>query len=150
MMNCNRNRQMVKRRIYSFQMDGESRAEAICRAFQQYTLVDWALYDRVSFQIVSSVKHPLLMRELSQLMSIAQSFKDSAQVEFLQESQAGAEQRLLLVILAYRDGNESPEEFVFGDEMLGNLVPICRYITFAFLMMHYGVFLYSFPCFLRL
>lgn len=109
MMNCNRNRQMVKRRIYSFQMDGESRAEAICRAFQQYTLVDWALYDRVSFQIASSVKHPLLMRELSQLMSIAQSFKDSAQVEFHQKIQAGDEQRLLLVILAYRDGNESAE-----------------------------------------
>ena len=109
MMNCNRNRQMVKRRIYSFQMDGESRAEAICRAFQQYTLVDWALYDRVSFQIVSSVKHPLLMRELSQLMSIAQSFKDSAKAEFLQQIQAGDEQRLLLVILTYRDGNESAE-----------------------------------------
>ena len=109
MMNCNRNRQMVKRRIYSFQMDGESRAEAICRAFQQYTLVDWALYNKVSFQIVSSVKHPLLMKELSQLMSIAQSFKDSAQVEFLQQIQAGDEQRLLLVILAYRDGNESTE-----------------------------------------
>ena len=109
MMNCNRNRQMVKRRIYSFQMDGESRAEAICRAFQQYTLVDWALYNKVSFQIVSSVKHPLLMRELSQLMSIAQSFMDSAQVEFLQQIQAGDEQRLLLVILAYRDGNESTE-----------------------------------------
>ena len=109
MMNCNRNRQMVKRRIYSFQMDGESRAEAILRAFQQYTLVDWALYNKVSFQIVSSVKHPLLMRELSQLMSIAQSFKDSAQVEFHQKIQAGDEQRLLLVILAYRDGNESAE-----------------------------------------
>lgn len=109
MMNCNRNRQMVKRRIYSFQMDGESRAEAICRAFQQYTLVDWALYNNVSFQIVFSVKHPLLMRELSQLMSIAQSFKDSAQVEFHQKIQAGDEQRLLLVILAYRDGNESAE-----------------------------------------
>ena len=109
MMNCNRNRQMVKRRIYSFQMDGESRAEAILRAFQQYTLVDWALYNKVSFQIVSSVKHPLLMRELSQLMSIAQSFNDSAQVEFLQQIQAGDEQRLLLVILAYRDGNESTE-----------------------------------------
>lgn len=109
MMNCNRNRQMVKRRIYSFQMDGESRAEAICRAFQQYTLVDWALYNNVSFQIVSSVKHPLLMRELSQLMSIAQSFKDSAQVELHQKIQAGDEQRLLLVILAYRDGNESTE-----------------------------------------
>ena len=109
MMNCNRNRQMVKRRIYSFQMDGESRAEAICRAFQQYTLVDWALYNKVSFQIVSSVNHPLLMRELSQLMSIAQSFNDSAQVEFLQQIQAGDEQRLLLVILAYRDGNESAE-----------------------------------------
>ena len=109
MMNSNNNKQMVKRRIYSFQMDGESRAEAILRAFQQYTLVDWALYNKVSFQIVSSVKHPLLMRELSQLMSIAQSFKDSAQVEFLQQIQAGDEQRLLLVILAYRDGNESTE-----------------------------------------
>ena len=109
MMNCNRNRQMVKRRIYSFQMDGESRAEAICRAFQQYTLVDWSLYKKVSFQIISSVKHPLLMGELSKLMSIGQSFTDSAQVEFLQKIQAGDEQRLLLVILAYRDGNESTE-----------------------------------------
>ncbi|MGO5016492.1 hypothetical protein ACTQ3T_06760 [Segatella copri] len=109
MMNCNRNRQMVKRRIYSFQMDGESRAEAILRAFQQYTLVDWALYNKVSFQIVSSVEHPLLMGELIQLMSIGQSFTDSAQVEFLQKIQAGDEQRLLLVILAYRDGNESTE-----------------------------------------
>lgn len=109
MMNCNRNRQMVKRRIYSFQMDGGSRAEAICRAFQQYTLVDWALCNKVSFQIVSSVEHPLLMGELSQLMSIGQSFTDSAQVGFLQKIQAGDEQRLLLVILAYRDGNESAE-----------------------------------------
>lgn len=33
MMNCNINRQMVKRRIYSFQMDGESRAEAICLSY---------------------------------------------------------------------------------------------------------------------
>lgn len=109
MMNCNSNKQMVKRRIYSFQMDGESRAEAILRAFQQYTLVDWALYNKVSFQIVSSVKHPLLMGELSLLMSIGQSFTDSAKVEFLQKIQAGDEQRLLLVILAYRDGNESTE-----------------------------------------
>ena len=109
MMNCHRNRLMVKRRIYSFQMVGVSWAEAICRAFQQYTLVDWALYNKVSFQIVSSVKHPLLMGELSQLMSIGQSFMDAAQVEFLQQIQAGDEQRLLLVILAYRDGNESAE-----------------------------------------
>ena len=109
MMNCNSNKQMVKRRIYTFQMDGESRAEAILGAFQQYTLVDWALYNKVSLQIVSSGKLPLLMRELSQLMSIAQSFKDSAQVEFHQKIQTGDEQRLLLVILAYRDGNESAE-----------------------------------------
>ena len=105
MMNCNSNKQMVKRRIYSFQMDDESRAEAILRAFQQYTLVDWALYDRVSFQIVSSVKHPLLMGELSQLMSIGQLFMDSAQVELLQKIQAGDEQRLLLVILSYKTEN---------------------------------------------
>lgn len=86
-------------------MDGESRAEAILRAFQQYTLVDWALYNKVSLQIVSSVKHPLLMGELSQLMSIGQSFMDSAQVEFLQQIQAGDEQRLLLVILACKTEN---------------------------------------------
>jgi len=49
------------------------------------------------------------MRELSQLMSLGQSFMDSAQVEFHQKIQAGDEQRLLLVILAYRDGNESAE-----------------------------------------
>ena len=109
MMNSNNNKQMVKRRIYSFQMDGESRAEAILRAFQQYTLVDWALYNKVSFQVVSSVKHPLLMGELIQLMSIGQSFTDSAKAEFLQKIQAGDEQRLLLVILAYREGNESTE-----------------------------------------
>ena len=105
MMNCNRNRQMVKRRIYSFQMDGESRAEAICRAFQQYTLVDWSLYKKVSFQIISSVKHPLLMGELIQLMSIGQSFTDSAQVELTQRIQVGDEQRLLLIILAYKTEN---------------------------------------------
>lgn len=105
MMNCNRNRQMVKRRIYSFQMDGESRAEAILRAFQQYSLVDWALYNKVSFQIVSSVEHLLLMGELIQLMSIGQSFTDSAQVELTQRIQAGDEQRLLLIILAYKTEN---------------------------------------------
>ena len=105
MMNCNRNRQMVKRRIYSFQMDGESRAEAILRAFQQYTFVDWALYNKVSFQIVSSVKHPLFMGELSQLMSIGQSFMDSVQVELTQRKQSGDEQRLLLIILAYKTEN---------------------------------------------
>lgn len=105
MMNCNRNRQMVKRRIYSVQMDGESRAEAICRAFQQYTLVDWSLYKKVSFQIISSVKHPLLMGELSKLMSIGQPFMDSAQVELTQRIQVGDEQRLLLIILAYKTEN---------------------------------------------
>lgn len=105
MMNCNRNRQIVKRRIYSFQMDGESRAEAILRAFQQYSLVDWALYNKVSFQIVSSVEHLLLMGELIQLMSIEQSFTDSAQVELTQRIQAGDEQRLLLIILTYKTEN---------------------------------------------
>ena len=37
----------VKRRIYSFPIKGESRAEAICRSFRQYTLVDWAKYTSV-------------------------------------------------------------------------------------------------------
>ena len=45
------------------------------------------------------------MGELSQLMFIGQSFKDYAQVELLQKIQAGDEQRLLLVILAYKTEN---------------------------------------------
>lgn len=61
----------VKRRIYSFPMKGESRAEAICRSFRQYTLVDWAKYNKVSMRIVTSVKYPLLMGELVQLMSVS-------------------------------------------------------------------------------
>ena len=63
----------VKRRIYSFPMKGESRAEAICRSFRQYTLVDWTKYNKVSMRIVTSVKYPLLMGELVQLMSVSQS-----------------------------------------------------------------------------
>lgn len=33
-MNQNISKQTVKRRIYSFPKEGESRAEAICRAFE--------------------------------------------------------------------------------------------------------------------
>lgn len=97
----------VKRRIYSFPMEGESRAEAICRTFRQYTLVDWTLYNTVYLRIVSSIKHPLLMGEVNQLISVSQSFMDSAKVELSQETQTGDEQRLLLIILAYKDENES-------------------------------------------
>lgn len=63
----------VKRRIYSFPMKGESWAEAVCRSFRQYTLMDWAKYNKVSMRIVTSVKYPLLMGELVQLMSVSQS-----------------------------------------------------------------------------
>lgn len=51
----------VKRRIYSFPMKGESRAEAICRSFRQYIIEEWAKYNKVSMRIVTSVKYPLLM-----------------------------------------------------------------------------------------
>lgn len=97
---------MVKRRIYSFPNEGESRADAICRIFRQYTLVDWALYDKVSFKIVSSVAHPLLMGELNRLMAVTQSFMASAKVKVTHEVLAGNERKLLLVIHAYKDGNE--------------------------------------------
>ena len=47
----------VKRRIYSFPMKGESRAEAICRSFRQYTLVDWTKYNKVSMLTVSANRY---------------------------------------------------------------------------------------------
>lgn len=93
----------VKRRIYSFPMRGESRAEAICRSFKQYTLVDWTKYNKVSIRIVTSVKYPLLMRELVQLMSVSYLFMDTAKVELTQETLGTSEEQLLLIIQAYED-----------------------------------------------
>lgn len=106
-MEQTKHRISVKRRIYSFPMEGESRAEAICRTFRQYTLVDWTLYNTVYMRIVSSIKHPLLMGELNKLISVSQSFMDSAKVELSQETQTGDEQKLLLIIQAYKDEYES-------------------------------------------
>lgn len=92
----------VKRRIYSFPIKGESRAEAICRSFRQYTLVDWAKYNKVSM-LVTSVKYPLLMGELTQLMSVSQSFMDTTKVDLVQETLGTSEEQLLLIIQAYED-----------------------------------------------
>lgn len=94
--------QSVKRRIYSFPMKGESRAEAICRSFKQYTLLDWTKYNKVSIRIVTSVKYPLLMGELVQLMSVSQSFVDTAKVELTQETLGSDEEKLLLIIQAIK------------------------------------------------
>ena len=84
-------------------MKGESRAEAICRSFRQYTLVDWAKYNKVSMRIVTSVKYPLLMGELVQLMSVPQSFMDTTKVDLVQETLGTSEEQLLLIIQAYED-----------------------------------------------
>ena len=97
----------VKRRIYSFPMKGESRAEAICRSFKQYTLVDWTQYNKVYLRIVTSAKYPLLMGELAQLMSVSPSFMDTTKVELVQETLDTSEEKLLLIIQAYKDENES-------------------------------------------
>ena len=92
----------VKRRIYSLPMKGESRAEAICRSFKQYTLVDWTKYNKVSMRIVTSVKYPLLMGELAQLISLSQSFVGTTKVELEQEILGTSEEKLLLIIKAIK------------------------------------------------
>jgi len=97
----------VKRRIYSFPMKGESRAEAVCRSFKQYTLVNWTKYNKVSMRIVTSVKYPLLMGELAKLMSVSESFTDTTKVKLVQETLGTSEEKLLLIIQAYKDENES-------------------------------------------
>ena len=93
----------VKRRIYSFPMKGESRAEAICRSFRQYTLVDWTQYNKVYLRIVTSAKYPLLMGELTQLMPVSQSFMDTTKVDLVQETLDTNEEQLLFIIQAYED-----------------------------------------------
>ena len=74
----------VKRRIYSFPQEGESRVEAICRSFKLYTLVEWVAYSKVDLRIETSKNCPLLMGELSQLMSLLSFFSDAAKVSFSQ------------------------------------------------------------------
>lgn len=96
----------VKRRIYSFPMKGESRAEAVCRSFKQYTLVNWTKYNKASIRIVTSVKYPLLMGELAKLMSVSESFTDTTKVKLVQETLSTSEEQLLLIIQAYKDENE--------------------------------------------
>jgi len=93
----------VKRRIYSFPMKGESRAEAICRSFKQYTLVDWTQYNKVYLRIVTSAKYPLLMGELTQLMPVSQSFMDTTKGNLVQDTLGTNEEQLLFIIQAYED-----------------------------------------------
>lgn len=95
----------VKRRIYSFPMKGESRAEAVCRSFKQYTLVNWTKYNKVSIRIVTSVKYPLMMGEVAKLMSVSESFTDTTKVELAQETLGTNEEKLLLIIQADKDEN---------------------------------------------
>ena len=97
----------VKRRIYSFPMKGGSRVEAVCRSFKQYTLVNWTKYNKVSIRIVTSVKYPLLMGEVAKLMSVSESFTDTTKVELALETLGTNEEKLLLIIQAYKDENES-------------------------------------------
>lgn len=91
----------VKRRIYSFPQEGESRAEAICRSFKLYTLVEWAAYTKVDIRIETSRKCPLLMGELSQLMFLLPFFSDAAKVSFSQVFNEANEDKILVEINAH-------------------------------------------------
>ena len=85
----------VKRRIYSFPQEGESRAEAICRSFKLYTLVEWAAYTKVDIRIETSKNYPLLIGELSQLMFLLPFFSDAAKVSFSQVFNEANEDKIL-------------------------------------------------------
>jgi len=54
-----------------------------------------------------SVKHPLLMGELAQLISVSQSFMDTTKVKQTQETLTTCKEKLLLIIQACKDENES-------------------------------------------
>lgn len=91
----------VKRRIYSFPQEGESRAEAICRSFKLYTLVEWASYTKVDIRIETSKNCPLLIGELSQLMFLLPFFSDAAKVSFSQVFNEANEDKILVEINAH-------------------------------------------------
>lgn len=91
----------VKRRIYSFPQEGESRAEAICHSFKLYTLVEWAAYTKVGIRIETSKNCPLLIGELSQLMFLLPFFSDAAKVSFNQVFNEANEDKILVEINAH-------------------------------------------------
>ena len=91
----------VKRRFYSFPQEGESRVEAICRSFELYTLVEWVAYSKVDLRIETSKNCPLLMGELSQLMSLLSFFSDAAKVSFSQAFNEANEDKILVEINAH-------------------------------------------------
>ena len=89
----------VKRRIYSFPQEGESRAEAICRSFKLYTLVEWAAYTKVDIRIETSKNCPLLIGELSQLMFLLPFFSDAAKVSFSQAFNEANEEKTSIILM---------------------------------------------------
>ena len=81
--------------------EGESRAEAICRSFKLYTLVEWAAYTKVDIRIETSKNYPLLIGELSQLMFLLPFFSDAARVSFSQVFNEANEDKILVEINAH-------------------------------------------------
>ena len=77
-----REKEVLKRRIYSFPREDETRMESILREVLDYSQIDFARYNRVVLLIKTSSKMPLLMNELGFVNEIIKQFPDKVEVKW--------------------------------------------------------------------
>lgn len=77
-----REKEVLKRRIYSFPHEKESRMEAVIREMMEYSQIDFLKYDRVILLIETSPDKPLLMSELGVLNEIIDLFPKRVEVKW--------------------------------------------------------------------
>ena len=71
-----REKEVLKRRIYSFPREDETRMESVLREVLDYSLVDFTRYNRLVLLIKTSPKVPLLMNELGFVNEIIKQFPE--------------------------------------------------------------------------
>ena len=59
---------ILKRRIKSFPMEGETRVDSVIREFNEYGNIDPSLYNKLIIQLVTSSAYPLMMDELNKIV----------------------------------------------------------------------------------
>lgn len=77
-----REKEVLKRRIYSFPREDETRMESILREVLDYSQIDFARYNRVVLLIKTSSKMPLLMNELGFVNEIIKQFPEKVEVKW--------------------------------------------------------------------
>ena len=94
-----REKEVLKRRIYSFPREKESRMEAIFREVMEYSQIDFLKYNRVILLLETSPDKPLLMSELGILNEIIKLFPERVEVKWGLGWNRGIDDKVFLMMV---------------------------------------------------